>query len=238
MERPERLLKSGMICFLLGMMLGACATPYHPPGDTQALYERLAQQQKGGLPAIGGDGEGLRVEVLSMMNRKLAKSTLGIDPRQYGLLPIFLKIGHFGGDPIKVDLVHSFIRVEKKPHWFTPAETALWRIGKDDSAAAFGLGLMFGFVGGAAGAVVGSAVGAAVDSASVKSTTVEEHYFRQRFGPTIIPPGSEGSGVVFYDVPWEEIESDEFILSMPVINLNTNETRTTEVSFQVKERPE
>ena len=157
-----------------------------------------------------------------------------MNPRQYKLLPVFLKVTYFGQDPVKVDLVESYVLAGKDHHWFTPVEVALDRIGKNDSGAMLGFGLMFGPFGGLAGAVVGAAAGAAVDSAGVKSTTVEEHYYRQRFGPTILLPGGEGSGVVFFDVPWEEVDADEFVLSVSVINLNTDETRKTELSFRTK----
>jgi hypothetical protein len=226
----------GVIGYVAFLALTACATSYRPPASTEAFYERLAQQGKGGAPVVGSAGEELKIEVLPMADEKVARSTLGVNPRLYNLLALFLKVRYSGQDPIKVDLVHSYVSAGKDQHWFAPAEVALERIGKDDSAAMIGFTALLGPIGGLAGAVVGAAAGAAVDSAGVKSTTIEEHYFRQRFGPTILFVGDEGAGVVFFDVTWEEVDADRLVLSVPVINLNTNETKKTEISFPVKGR--
>jgi hypothetical protein len=177
-------------------------------------------------------GREVRAEIRPMLSGEVAKPALGIKPWHFQLFPVFMKVENLSPHPVKVKIVNSCLRVDGKQYDSIPVEVVLGRIGLYDASAALGLaGMFWGF--GGVGVLVGAAAGLAMDKSKVTSRSVEEHYHDQKFKPTILPPGRQGSGIVFFDFPVSRVFADEFVFFVEVANLNGNETRMIEVHVPV-----
>jgi hypothetical protein len=221
-----------LVGFLMVTLVG-CATSYKPASSPQALQERLSQG--GSNIEISAASQDVKFQVYPLLDEKVTKTNLGILPADLDMLPIFLKVENVSQNPIKVDLLNSFVVSGEERNPSMMVEDVVGRIKKNDPQAALGMGVVFGLVGGLAGATVGVAVGAIIDSSTVGSRTIEEHYHDKSFKPTLIIPGSSGSGIVFYTLPRDRMASDQATVSFPILNLNTNEATTAEIAIRAKD---
>jgi len=216
-----------LLC-VLAILLCGCAT-YKPPDNIQTLYEGVSQKGSADLSVTSNEFE---VRCLPIINEKVAKTNLGILPEEFEVLPVFLKVENISQNPIKVDLPNSFITIGEKQTTYMDIDSVVDRIAKKDADAAIGLGLVFGMLGGITGGAVGGAVGAVIDSSKVGSRTVEGHYYRQSFNPVFIQPKNSGSGLVFYHLSEEDLDCEGLTLSIPIMDLNTNNISNAKFTFK------
>jgi hypothetical protein len=164
---------------------------------------------------------------------------LGIVPEEFEVLPVFLKVENMSQNPTKVDLPNSFITIGEKQTSYMDTDSVVDRIAKNDADAARALGTVLGVfggvagvVGGVAGAVVGTGLGVVIDSSKTGSATVEGHYYRQSSSPVFIQPKNSGSGLVFYHFSKEDFDCEGLTLSVPIVDLNTNNISNAKFTFK------
>ena len=215
-----------LLC-VLAILFSGCAT-YRPPDNIQTFYDRVSQKTGGNLTVTHDEFE---VQCIPIVNERVAKTNLGIHPAEFEMLPVFLKVENTGQNPIKVDLPNSFITIGEKQTVYLDIDSVAGRIAKKDEDAAIALGMMFGVLGGLSGAVVGVATGAVIDSSKVGSGTVEGHYYRHGFNPVFIHPKNSGGGLVFYHFAKEDLDCEKLTLSVPIIDLNSNNISNAEFTF-------
>ena len=213
---------------VVAILFYGCAT-YKPAENVHTLYERVSQ--KAGADLIVACNE-FEAQCIPIVNERVAKTNLGIHPAYLEMLPVFLKVENTGQNPIKVDLPNSFITIGEKQTIYLDIDSVVERIAEKDAGAAMAFGMMFGVLGGVSGAVVGGTVGTAIDNSKVGSGTVEGHYNRQSFSPVFIHPKNSGSGLAFYQVSKEELDSEGLTLSIPIVDLNTNKISNAEFNFK------
>lgn len=223
-----------LLCVLAILFYG-CAT-YKPPDNIQTFYDRVSKKVGTDLTVAYNEFE---VQCFPIIDEKAAKTNLGIVPEEFEVLPVFLKVENKSQNPIKVDLPNSFITIGEKETTYLDIDSVVERIAKKDADAEAGLTAVFavfggvaGVVGGVAGAVVGGALGAVIDSSKTGSGTVEGHYYRQSFSPVFIQPKNSASGLVFYHLSNEDLECEGLTLSVPIIDLNTNNISNAKFTFK------
>jgi hypothetical protein len=215
-----------LLCVLAILFCG-CAT-YKPPDNIHTLYERVSQKAGADLIVMCDE---FKVQCIPIVNERVAKTNLGIHPAEFEMLPVFLKVENTGQNPIKVDLPNSFIIIGEKQTTYLDIDSVVERIAKRDADAAIGFGIIFGMLGGVSGAVVGVAAGTAIDSSKTGSGTVGGHYYRQNFNPVFIHPNNSGGGLVFYHLAKEDLDCEKLTLSVPIIDLNSNNISKAEFTF-------
>lgn len=220
---PLKLLLCGLAILFYG-----CAT-YKPPDNIQTLYDRVSQKVGADLSVTCNE---FKVQCFPIINEKVAKTNLGILPEEFEVLPVFLKVENTSQNPIKVDLPNSFITIGEKQTTYMDIDSVVERIAKNDVDAALALGMIGGMFGGIAGGVAGASLGVVIDSSKVGSETVEGHYFRQSFNPVFIHPKDSGSGLAFYYLSKEDVDCEKLILSIPIVDLNTNKISNFEFTFR------
>jgi hypothetical protein len=213
----------------MATVLCGCATTYKPAENIQTLQERVSQQVKIDLSVTCND---VKVHCFPIIDQRMAETNLGILPEEFEVLPIFLKVENTSQNPIKVDLPNSFMTVGEKQNAYIDTDSAVERIGKNDTNAAMAFGVMFGVLGGAVGGIAGAGLGSAIDSSKVGSGTIEGHYHRQSFTPTFIYPNNSGAGLVFYHVSKEDLDSEKLTLILPIVDLNTKTISNAEITFK------
>ena len=216
-----------LLC-VLAILFSGCAT-YKPPDSIHTLYERVSQKVGADLTVTCDEFE---VQCIPIVNERVAKTNLGIHPADLEMLTVFLKVENTGQNPIKVDLPNSFITIGEKQTTYLDIDSVVERIAKKDADAAIAFGMMFGVLGGLSGVVVGVTTGAVIDSSKVGSGTVEGHYNRQSFNPVFIHPENSGAGLVFYHLSKEDLDCERLTLSIPIVDLNTNNISNTEITFK------
>jgi hypothetical protein len=215
-----------LLCVLAILFYG-CAT-YKPPDNIQTFYDRVSQKTGGNLTVRHDE---FKVQCIPIVNERMAKTNLGIHPVEFEMLPVFLRVENTGQNPIKVDLPNSFITIGEKQTVYLDIDSVVGRIAKKDEDAAIGFGFIFGMLGGVSGVVVGVAAGTAIDSSKTGSGTVGGHYYRQSFNPVFIHPNNSGGGLVFYHLSKEDLDCEKLTLSVPIIDLNSNNISNAEFTF-------
>jgi hypothetical protein len=135
-------------------------------------------------------------------------------------------------NPIKIDLANSFITIGKKWSTYIDIDSVVERISQNDADAAIAFGILFGMLGGAAGVIAGGGLGAIIDDSKVGSRTVEGNYYRQSFNPTFIYPENSGAGLAFYYLSTEDFDCETLTLSVPIVDLNSNNISNAEITFK------
>jgi hypothetical protein len=209
-------------------VLIGCATSHQPANNAQVLNERLSQKINGDLSVTSSE---IRMQVFPLFDDKIAKVHAGISPRKSGMLPVFIKVENMSQNPVKVDLPSSFVIIEKKQHLHMNVENAIERARKNYIGLSVVSTIVFAAVGGVTGAMGIIFNASAIAS---KNMTVDEHYRDINFKPTLINSGSFGSGIAFFDVPKDKMFSDHVIISVPIMNVGTNQITKFQISLQTR----
>ena len=206
-----------------------CATTFKPVNSIQNLQDEVSQKV---VVDLSVTCNGVRVKCYPIIDEELIERCLGILPEELEVLPVFLKVENMSQNPVKIDLPNSLIIIGKKEKAYIDVDGVAERISKEGGDAALGLGIMFGIFGGAIGGAVGAGLGAGIDSSKSGDGTVEEYYDRLSFNPTFIHPENSGAGLVFYYLSKDDFDSASLTLSIPIVNLNSNDTSNAEITFK------
>jgi hypothetical protein len=222
-----RFVNIGKIFLVFTVVLSGCATSHQP--TKQVLDERLSQKINTDLTVTRSE---IRLQVFPLFEDKIAVAYAGISPKKSGMLPTLVKVENMSQNPVKVDLPRSSVIIGEQQYPYMGVEDTIERARKNYVGLSLASSIVFGAIGGVTGAMGIIFNASAIAS---KNMTVEEHYREISFRPTLINCGSSGSGIIFFDIPKDKMENDHVTISVPVMNLETNEITNFQISLQVED---
>lgn len=179
---------------LCSLILSGCST-YRSNKYTTGTFKNY-QEEKNGL-SVGFD---------PIVDTEKSEWYLNLKPAKYDLLPIFITVINKSDSIKKIDVDDSHLTNNLKQGKYE--SLGIEKAVKMLQASGWIPSLLFGLPGSIA--------------AGEMEKEKDNDFCRKAFSPRILNPGSRGEGIVFFDVPKEEILNNKFILCLAVEDLDSN----------------
>lgn len=206
------------------IMIGCATQGHHDTADDdnarqKARYERFLSTE---LSAAKGN---IQIKVYPVLDDELAKYLVGVTTAESEMHAAYVVVTNDNDYPVKIDLPHAAFDTAGGRFPALSTEVAIQRAVKNDTGPVVASWLFFGVVG---ALIVGS-------NTTQGNMTIEEHYWKNSFKPTMINKKSSGKGYVFFKVTEKNVDRWNIRYTIPVIDIAKNEVVEISVSVENKD---
>lgn len=207
------------------IMIG-CATQGHSDSSDddnarqKARYERFLSTE---LSAAKGN---IQIKAYPILDDELAKYLVGVITAESGMLATYVVVTNDNDYPVKIDLSRAVLDTAGGRAPALSTEAAIRRAVKSDTGSVAVSWLFFGV----AGALI---AGTNLTNGNI---TIEEHYWKNGFKPTLINGKSSAKGYLFFDVPEKSADRRNDTYTISVTDLAKNEIIEISLSAAKEDR--